>query len=883
MELSLSFWSGELLRICAACQAGVCTQLILVTNRLRFVTLRGAVKTGGHAGPLSDLRKRSSRLRWLWRVAALHLLLTATVRADPGLNTDSPVGFFTNLASRLLQSELNLNLTRIQIWPTNQYTPAVHRLLQVTANIYDATTNRFNDDYPHLPTVFRPRFFNDNGTIYICGYVEETNSAFLSHTLRDLVDTNVANAVQPDDLILGVPLVIGAKKGLPNFNEFAAEPVIQITRKVELLKSAPGGANTIYQTNQMFIIGISNVFGAEFWNSYTNNYTRPVDIIATNFCSVLLTNDYTFTYNTNLVAGGQISIPSPGTNFWAAWNPKRQTPPATGPWSFLVPLRTNQIIIPDAVYRFGANVFETLTSTFEEPSGFAYPRWGLTITNRLLAIIKDRATGRIIDYVQLNGLGIVRDLTAEIAQLRTGIGFEGLWATNAPLGGGGKLSDQPGIIQQIEIAKGDVESGGNWQNYGIAQPAGATKAQAIAKFLAFFTPDHTATYVDPGTRTPYSATNYALAANAPFTPTSKRSVPITWQANDPLVHYMSGDMEYLERSGAAITWKPSAATNATLSNIGILNDRYRPWGGNPKVSGDILADPLAFQIVVKDPLVTSSDRWNFPDSEPLSLAMLARVHRGTPWQTLYLKSTTVADAVQARFMRADDWQKWTGNRNLYDAALTQPETDRGILDFFAASLVHTNDPHHLVSINEPDTNVWLAALDSIVALTNSMPDEMLYLYDDPQFDVVTMTSNSPQAAILAEGIRTVRAGQPNQRFNSLGALLAVSELSAASPWLNQSTDVQLQRGISDEAYEKIPTQLLLRVRPDSVGSIIETGGTVKIQFTGFDDYSYAVEASSNLVNWLPFGTNYPTNGVFEFTEPIAVESDRRFYRSVLLP
>jgi hypothetical protein len=795
-------------------------------------------------------------------------MLAATAHAGPGLCNDSPMGFFTNLASRLLQSELNLNLTRIQIWPTNQYTPAVHRLLQVTANIYDATTNRFNDGYPHLPTVFRPQFSNDNGTIYICGYVGETNAAFLSHTLRDLVSTNVAAEVQPDDLILGVPLILGAKKGLPNFNEFAAETVVQITRKVELVKSAPGGGNMIYQTNQMFIVGISNVFGAEFWNSYTSNYPRPVDIIATNFCTLSLTNDYGFSSSSIFVAGGQIS-----TNLWPAWNPSRVTPPANGLWSFLVPLRTSHVVLTDSIYRFGANQFVPLTEPFERPSSFAFPRWGLTITNRLLAISKDRDTGRIIDCVQLNGLISYRDLGAEIVQSSNGIGFSGIWATNALPGGGGYLSGQPGIIQQIEISKGNAESVGNWQNYGIAQPSGATKAQAIANFLAFFSPNNQATYVDPETLVSYRGTNLSPVANAPFTPTSKRSVPVIWQANDPLVHYTSGDLEYLERSGLPRMWKPSAPTNATVVNLGLLNDRYRPWGGNPKYGGDPAADPLAYQLVVKDPLVTSSDRWNFPNSEPLTLAMLSRVHRGTPWQTIYLKSTDVDSTA---------WRNWTGNLNMSDAQHTRPVRDWPLVALIA-SLINTNDPRCLVSVNEPDPNVWLAVLDGIVALTNSATDEDLYLYGYPQFDVVIMTSNSPQAAILAEGIRAVRAGQPNQRFSSLGALLAVSELSAASPWLNQSTDVQLQRGISDEAYETIPAQLLPRLRPDSAGSIIETGGALKIQFTGFDDYPYAIETSSNLVNWLPFATNYPINGVFEFTEPIPAGSDPRFFRSALLP
>ncbi len=87
-----------------------------------------------------------------WRTSRFHRLkllvcgwamiaTIGTALAGP-ITTDNPVGFFTNVASRLLSAELNVDLHHIQIYPTNQYTPAVHRLLQVTANIYDATTNR---------------------------------------------------------------------------------------------------------------------------------------------------------------------------------------------------------------------------------------------------------------------------------------------------------------------------------------------------------------------------------------------------------------------------------------------------------------------------------------------------------------------------------------------------------------------------------------------------------------------------------------------------------------------------------------------------------------------------------------------------------------------
>ena len=101
------------------------------------------------------------------------------VHGGPLVSTESPIGFFTNVANRLLQSQLNLSLNHIQLYPTNQYTPSVHRLLQVTANVYDAA------DQPHVhratPTFLPcsdPVFTNRQWQpIYITGYAEETGTA----------------------------------------------------------------------------------------------------------------------------------------------------------------------------------------------------------------------------------------------------------------------------------------------------------------------------------------------------------------------------------------------------------------------------------------------------------------------------------------------------------------------------------------------------------------------------------------------------------------------------------------------------------------------------------------------------------------------------------
>ncbi len=124
---------------------------------------------------MKPLSQMGLRLRTLWvLLCVLALMTTARVSvASLPINTTSAAGFFTNVASRLLSSQLNVNLAHIQIYPTNEYTPAVHRLLQVTANIYDATTTNF------YPSVFRPLFWKTNEfigndvyqtNIYITGY-----------------------------------------------------------------------------------------------------------------------------------------------------------------------------------------------------------------------------------------------------------------------------------------------------------------------------------------------------------------------------------------------------------------------------------------------------------------------------------------------------------------------------------------------------------------------------------------------------------------------------------------------------------------------------------------------------------------------------------------
>ena len=247
-------------------------------------------------------RLRSSCLKLF--LCGCSLAATVTVAsAAPILNTESPLVFFTNAASHLLIAQFNLDASRIQIYPTNQYTSAVHRLLQLAANVYEATsTNSY-------PSVFRPLFSRDadgfGSNLFISGFTTvdsvtgPTDSQLaLPVDASVLAMTNISVVNLPVN-IYGVPWIIGAKKGFPNFNKFDLESAFQLTANCRSGATAPMTLSCNnpgnYHFNQMFILSLSNQFGVECWNSYTNSFNDSVAIyVRDNLRHAVLTNDEGF-------------------------------------------------------------------------------------------------------------------------------------------------------------------------------------------------------------------------------------------------------------------------------------------------------------------------------------------------------------------------------------------------------------------------------------------------------------------------------------------------------------------------------------------------------------------------------------------------------------
>ena len=260
-------------------------------------------------------------------------------------------------------------------------------------------------------------------------------------------------------------------------------------------------------------------------------------------------------------------------------------------------------------------------------------------------------------------------------------------------------------------------------------------------------------------------------------------------------------------------------------------------GGSPAGRSSSLTKT---DLGVKDPLVTRSDDWDFPTNKFANVGWLGRVHRGTPWQTIYLKSPMVAPQT---------WQKWTGGqlrvRNVgqistslmafngigFDADLVQPWRDRYLLDAFTTA-VNDNATHGRLSVNLTELSAWSAVLSGVMVLTNTVSDNDLRSnpYRSTAFDAIPieparsynpLTPNTlPPVARIVAGINQYRAtnliSNPRGVFTRLGDILGVPELTVASPFLNTNSPTLLTRGISDAAYERIPQQILGLLQADPV-------------------------------------------------------------------
>ena len=81
---------------------------------------------------------------------------------------------------------------------------------------------------------------------------------------------------------------------------------------------------------------------------------------------------------------------------------------------------------------------------------------------------------------------------------------------------------------------------------------------------------------------------------------------------------------------------------------------------------------------------------------------------------------------------------------------------------------------------------------------------------------------------------------------------------------------------------KITADVLPPPRP-RLTLLSRTGGQTLLRLTGQNGASFAIEGSTNLVNWTALRTNLVTGGSFDYTDTSSAGLNRRMYRARWVP
>jgi hypothetical protein len=652
-----------------------------------------------------------------------------------------------------------LSVTNIPIFPFSYYLPETHRLLQLAANLHDAT---FWDGYtPAYPTVWRPVFgfantnlWPTNDFINIVGYTTNGTDAatLLGLPVYDLSDPNArmqmyntaGGTIGASNLCLfaGTPVILGVKKGYPNFNEFGVQTRFSVTRRLEFIKSAatnngPMAASNPrpVQTNQSLVVGLTNIYGFEAWNSYYLAYPRALTLLATNIARIVVTNEFGPIY-TNVTTNGLSQAYAAGawagtSNGFAAFKsffftnvPQLSTNVALG-YAYAtnyppLPGFTNGGFIPASPTGPGS------PSIFNRSNGFPDLRLGISITNSIIFALVD--SNRVVDFVNLTNLVAGMDLATALrvtngaatpqAALQDPVRF---WFTNRV--GAAPFGQTLGVSNQVEVCTNfNAGSTNLWRNWSLNTPI----AREIDRFRRWMGLSGV-----PGLNPNQYLNTNILVVQSPFNPTRTIAYNATWEVNDPLVHHTTRDISdpYRTSTGDQVTpiVPPIAAppppgtlyrvdfglVNGRLSFVtnGGLNRYYNPWGRGIDTTGTRLANlpgyynvaPAAYDQRLKDAGVVGSDMWDFPQRKFANLGWIGRVHRGTPWQTFYLKSD---------IPNPTNWFYWARSTD------TNPTNDWRLVDVFTTA-VNADATRGLLSVNQTNSLAWAAALGGTLVLSNN--------------------------------------------------------------------------------------------------------------------------------------------------------------------
>jgi hypothetical protein len=733
-----------------------------------------------------------------------------------------PLKFFTNAADLLLCSQEfpvtntagqllyynHFGINGIPIYNSTNgsfcYNAKIHRMLQLAANIYESTAASIpsNSYYVspgptvYLPHIYRPLFGTNGSTptniaISIVGYTNvglAQNEQSLNNNTPffDLSDTNdilqaIPNQINRPFNIWGIPWVVGTVKGVPSFNKYSYQNRVIVERKLLFVRDTANGQadtnNPPKYINQFYDMTVSNLFGMDAWNPYTNIFPLPVYVHISNYVTVQVTNNYNFSSNFYLT---NVTSPDILVQAWPGW--PGQTTNNSG---LLSVVQTNVISLALGYYSDTTHIYNAFTNpvynggavpvdlqqmaftkTFAVGHGnLPVHTWILNVTNHVVYYVytQNYQPGRLLDIVNLGPFGN----SVTIMSGTTPPGGPDSTDFFNPIGANDTNGFSKGVNAQITYSYSNAKDP-NLEFYNSLQ----------------------------GTSPCYSGYMFGT----PNVPNILLQQTETWEANDPLVHYTVDDLNWPGNPGNTPTTISTPLTYQLSNAVGTVSQRYDPWPGAQYYLGDQL---------FRDPGVTSPNAWQFPTNNFPGVGWLGRVHRGTPWQTIYLKP----DNPSADTFAVTEWASapnlWSlrllpgyaatnavpsGNSNpsWVNTLDTYPTTDWALIDLFTA-VPNDNAARGLLSVNQTNDAAWAAVFAGVIAITNGTAGIPL----NPTNDVYYLMDG-------AGGINLARTNttfNPNALFHKIGDVLQASTLTMSPPY-------PLAAPFTDEMVERIPQQTL---------------------------------------------------------------------------
>ena len=322
---------------------------------------------------------------------------------------------------------------------------------------------------------------------------------------------------------------------------------------------------------------------------------------------------------------------------------------------------------------------------------------------------------------------------------------------------------------------------------------------------------------------------------------------------------------------------------------------YAPWGTNANFVGSRAPSDspsgVAYHYAYKDPQIRMSRDWAFPIGTNASFAFggigqLGRVHRGTPWQTLYLKSRQPIENAEGqaswhtRFTGGTvTWSGWAGNRR------TTPTNDWKFLDLFTTAL-NENAARGQMGVNQTNIAAWTALLSAVPVLENADPvpadsPEPLFIEPGSRYitEILQGYTNAVNGAV--PGLLSVLQSRdtngipvnPDGAFAKLGSILQVPTLTDRAPFLRAGLNWPAIRNVSDEVLERLPQQVLSLLRADEPRFVIYSFGQT-------------LKPAPNAVNLRPgplygIATNYTITGEYVTKSVLRLDGDPRRLEPVI--